>query len=259
MNTISEILKNQYSNQGIQDLSVFYDSYVFNLKIKNASQNYNFILIEKFSFDYISETIEREKNGILVNFGNTSSDIAFKSTGNCYLNSFLNSKNKTIFLVGLRTMTNGNSIPIIYNYDINQHVIKPVFPKTSDVDQFKSFDNHTFKTNSVPFVKYENSKIYVLFQTSNSSYNYINKLIFDASDNSADLESYEIFQYPKTFDIDFTNFNDTDLYYKYKNYHGILHKLISEEDNITGTVIALDDFIGLLSFDDNNTVLGLDV
>lgn len=35
MNTLSQILTQQYSDQGIQDLEIFYDSYFFNLKIKN--------------------------------------------------------------------------------------------------------------------------------------------------------------------------------------------------------------------------------
>jgi len=35
MNTLSQILTQQYANQGIQDLEIFYDSYFFNLKIKN--------------------------------------------------------------------------------------------------------------------------------------------------------------------------------------------------------------------------------
>jgi len=38
MNTVSEILKNEYSDQGIQNLEIFYDTLILRLKIKDAEE-----------------------------------------------------------------------------------------------------------------------------------------------------------------------------------------------------------------------------
>jgi hypothetical protein len=85
MNTISEILKNQYLDQGIQNLEVFYDSLFLRLKIKNGSEYKDAILIEKIEFDYANETIDRIKNAIMVDFGDTQSPEPYTTTGNSVL------------------------------------------------------------------------------------------------------------------------------------------------------------------------------
>lgn len=253
MNTIAEILTNKYSDQGIQNLEIFYDSFIFNLKIKDSSANYNIILIEKFKFDYSSENIIRIKNSLTINFGNTGTDSPFYSNGNCFIKSLLNKKNKSVYITGLKQMQNGNSIPVVYLYDINNHTVENIFPKQSDIDNFNSFTNFSFKNDNIPIVNLINDKLYMVYQTEDGSNNYINSLIFKLNNNSCELINYEMVEYSNEYNIQFTNVNDLFLNYKLDNYNGILKR---KELVLEG--IFLDDNVSILSLD-NSQFLGIDL
>lgn len=256
MNTISEILTNQYADQGIQDVQVFFDSYIFNLKVKNGSEYSNIVLIEKISFDYSTETIERLKNPIVVNFGNTGTSIPNFSNGNCFLNAFKNAEDNMIILIGLKQMNNGNTIPIIYLYNINRHSIKPVFPTASDVAQFNSFSNFTFKQDAIPSVVFRDKTLRIAFQSEDATFKYLNVITLNRVSETFVLDNYEIFKY-ETPTVDFINIGEGQLHFQLGAYHGILEKLADGETNPDPTIFSIDDTFSVLSFD-SPSVLRLD-
>jgi hypothetical protein len=224
MNTLAEILNNSYSDQGLQNLNVFYDSYIFNLKIKDSLNNYNILLIEKIQFDYEQESINRIKNPLTLNFGNTGTDVPYYSNGNCFIKAILDKKTKNVYLIGIRQMQNGNTIPVVYLYDINLHEIKNIFPKQKDIDNFNSFNNYNFKTNNLPICNISNNKLYLVFQTEDSSYNYINSISFKLKSEECELISYDMVQYDISKTVQFTEINENFLSYKIDDYHGVLKK-----------------------------------
>ena len=224
MNTLGEILSNSYADQGIQNLDVFYDSYIFNLKIKESPNNYNIILIEKFQFDYEKESINRIKNPLTLNFGDTGTDDPYYSNGNCFVKAILEKKTKKVYLIGVRQMQNGNTIPAVYLYDINLHEIKNIFPKQKDIDNFNSFSNYNFKTDNLPICNIVDDKLYIVFQTEDGSYNYINSLVFKLKSEECELSSYDIVKYDISQNIQFTDINENFLTYKIDDYHGVLKR-----------------------------------
>jgi hypothetical protein len=258
MNTLAEILTNSYTNQGVQDLKVFFDSFFFNLKVKDNSKNYNLILIEKTSFDYNTESIEKIKNGLTVNFGDTGSDNPYETNGNFYIDSFLDSRYKNVLLVGTRKMNNGNTIPLIYNYNINSHSVKPVYPKLEDITEFNSFSNYTFKTNSIPVAKFSKNKLYIAFQTENSDSAFINKMVFTVYKDKVKLSSYDVYKYDKTKNIDLNEILDGTIHYSFGNYKGIFKKLLDDEFNYDPYIFTFLDFSEIFALDDGTTTLGAD-
>jgi hypothetical protein len=256
MNTLAQILTQQYSNQGIQDLEIFYDSYFFNLKIKNNLEYNNVLLIEKLGFDYSSGDINQLKSGITVNFGDTEESNPFYSKGNCFVKSILLEGKKQVLIVGLKKMINGNTIPVVYLYDINKHSIKSIFPKQSDIDNFNSFNNYSFKNDNLPVVNLINDKLYMIYQTEQSTNNFINSLTFKLKNDSCELINYERIQYPNEFNIQFTNINESFLNYKLGNYNGILKRI-----NLYSPLVQLllDDTETFLTLDNSEIILGISV
>lgn len=224
MNTLAEILEYSYVNQGIQNLEVFYDSLLFNLKIKNNSSNYNILLIEKIQFDYQKEDITRIKNPLILNFGDTGIDNPYYSNGNSFIKGILNRQTKNVYLIGTRTMQNGNTIPVVYLYDINLHEVQTVFPKQKDIINFNSFSNYSFKNDNLPICNIKNSKLYIVFQTNDGTYNYINSLSFRLKSEICELETYESIKYSDTYNIQFIHVDDRVLTYKINDYYGTIKR-----------------------------------
>jgi hypothetical protein len=251
MNTLAEILSNYYEDQGIQDLDIFYDSFLFNLKIKDSPNNYNILLIEKIQFDYSNERIDRIKNPITLNFGDTGTNLPYYSNGNCFIKSILNKQKKNVYLIGVRQMQNGNTIPVVYLYDINNHIVQNIFPKQKDIDNFNGFSNYSFKNDNLAICNIKNDKLYMVFQTNDGTYNYINSLSFRLKSEICELETYESIKYSDSYNIQFINVDDLSLTYKINNYYGTIKRN-------TTTSYFQEDLLGGLALDDSSTFLGLD-
>lgn len=228
MNTLAEILSNSYNDQGIQNLDVVYDSYFFNLKIKDSTNNNNILLIEKISFDYDDAKIVRSKNPILISFGNSGIDTPFYSNGNCFIKPILDKINKKVYLIGLRSMSNGNTIPVVYLYDLNAHEYKNIFPTSEDLTNFGGFVNYSFKTDNLPVCNIINDRLYLVFQTTDGTFNYINSLEFRLKSETCTLIDYDMTKYDDQFNIQFLDVNNEFMTYKYGNYHGVLERTTFE-------------------------------
>lgn len=255
MNTISEILTNSYSNQGVQNFKIFLDSYFFNLKVNKDSKYYNLILIEKTEFDYNTETIEKKKSGLTVNFGDSGNSDPFKTTGNYYIDSFLDTRYKTVLLVGTRKMSNGNTIPLIYIYDINKHSVNPVFPKSKDVTEFNSFSNYSFQENTLPVAKFSKNKLYIAFVTETGNDAYINKFTFSVSKDKVGLSNYEVYKYMKSKNIKLNEILDSSIHFSFGDYKNVFKKLKTEEFNYDPFVFTFSDYSQIFALDDSMTVL----
>lgn len=223
MNTISEILKNQYLDQGIQNLEVFYDSLFLRLKIKDGVEYKDVVLIEKLEFDYSNEKIDRVKNAIMVDFGDTQSSEPFTTTGNSFLGCFLDKRDKGVWVIGLRIAQNGNAIPIIYKYDINAHSIRAIFPNQNQIDEYEAFFNFDFVGSLNTTVQYDDNRVIVSFQTSDSTFLYINLIVIKVSNSAATIESYNMYKYvPTVPELQLTNADTKNIFYKIGDYHGKL-------------------------------------
>lgn len=223
MNTISEILKNQYLDQGIQNLEVFYDTLFFRLKIKDGAEYKDTILIEKIEFDYTNETVDRIKNAIMVDFGDTESSEPYTTTGNSVLGCFLDKRDKGVWIIGLKISASGNTVPIIYKYDINSHSVKSVFPNKGQIEDFENFSgfNHIAPSNAT--VQYENDKIVISFQTTDSTFLYIEVIVIKVSKSTATVESYNMFKYSPTVpELQLTGADTKNIFYNIGDYHGKL-------------------------------------
>ena len=258
MNTLAEILSNSYSDQGIQNLEVFYDSYFFNLKIKNDLEYNNILLIEKLGFDFSSGNIKQIKSGITINFGDSEESTPFYSKGNCFIKSILLEGKKRVLIVGLKKMINGNTIPVVYLYDINKHSIHSVFPKQNDIDNFNSFNNYSFKNNNLPICDLKGNKLYIIFQTNDGNYNYINSISLKINSDLCELQKYELIKYSDSYNLQFLNVEENTLTYKLGDYYGTITR--NSTDSYSPEILgglSLDDSITLLGLDDTQ-VLGLD-
>lgn len=224
MNYISDILTQNYSDQGIQDLKIYYDSLFFNVKVKNGLEYYNILLIEKYQYDYDSNTISKTDNGLVLNFGDTENSQAFKTNGNCFISSFLDKKRKKVLLVGLKQTISANTVPVIYEYDINSHSFKFLFPNTNDLENFESFDNFNFNGDYFPIANYIDDEIYISFKSQDNDYQYINNIILKKKNEFIEIKNYEMYRYGKTTLIDFKNLDKNNLTFSYNSYFGILSK-----------------------------------
>jgi hypothetical protein len=255
MNTIAQILTNSYSDQGVQDFKVFLDSYFFNLKVKKDSKTYNLVLIEKTEFDYNTETIEKKKSGLTVNFGDSGTSDPFKTSGNNYIDSFLDARYKTVLLVGTRKMSNGNVIPVIFIYDINKHLVNPVFPKSKDITEFNSFSNYNFQQNTLPVAKFIKNQLFVAFITESGGDAYINKFTFSIAKDKVALKNYEVYKYLKIKNIKLNEVLDNSLHFSFGNYKNVFKKLKDEEFNYDPSIFTFSDYSQIFALDDSMTVL----
>jgi hypothetical protein len=170
MNNIFEALTSNgtLSSCGIKNINVFYDTLVTNIKTTDRNE---YVLLDKIDFNYTANIVESEKNSIILNFGNTESNIPNNTNGNCYVDSVLHEKEKILFICGLSSLNtisqNRNGVihtakamtPVIYMYDVNEHSVKKLFPTdnawttqvfgniTNDANISVSFNPNTNKLN----------------------------------------------------------------------------------------------------------------
>lgn len=225
MDTISDILTQKYSYQGIQDIFVYQDSIFFNLKVKKDLEYYNLIFIEKISFDYDKNILQKIDNGLVLNFGNTESSQAFKTNGNCFIKAFLQKNKKNVILAGIKSTINNNTVPVIYSYNINNHSYKLLFPTQKDSDNFDNFDNFEFNNNFYPTAEYNDDVVKILFQSKDNNNNYLNIIKLKIKNEDVNIKEYDIFKYDKNHTLDFKDMGNNNLIFSYNLYNGFCSKL----------------------------------
>jgi len=259
MNTLYELLTTQYSDQGLKNIKVYYDSLFLILKYKSGSSYYDVVVVEKIDFDYSKGTINKHKNLLSINFGDTENSSPFSCNGTCFIDSFLNRKKKTVILTGLKKTCNERFIPVIYEYDINHHETKLLYPSLDDEENFDTLSLEDFKTTEFPICRYIDDKLFYVFQTKDSDFNYVHKITYDFSRKLPVLEDYEKTKYETHLDLSFSNAETDILNFKYNDYHGVVSKYATDESVEDYLLLSLDDgFDSILSLD-GVSVLGLDL
>lgn len=129
------------SSCGIKNLKVFYDTILINIK----SDAQDLAIIENINFDYDENIITALDNSIILNFGNTQNNSAEKTNGNGYVDTIFLEKEKTLLICGLSSRLtpttsqvinaqshSGSALsPVVYEYNLNTHKIKNIFPPNS--------------------------------------------------------------------------------------------------------------------------------
>jgi hypothetical protein len=129
------------SASGIKNLKVFYDTLLINIKADNK----DITLIENINFDYDTNLISALDNSTILNFGDTFNYSAEKTNGNGYIDTVFLEKEKVLLICGLSSCYtpsttqfinsqahSGSALtPVVYEYNINTHKIKNIFPTSS--------------------------------------------------------------------------------------------------------------------------------
>lgn len=262
MKTLYEILKNKSSDEGIKGLKIFYDTLVYSLKYKSGTNFFDVVIIQKINFDYEKNIIIKDKNPLIINFGDTENSSPFLTNGNCYIDCFLDRKTFIIRFVGLQQTCNNRSIPIVYEYKINNHKLEKKFPLDSDVSNFNGLPNYSFKSGTTPIAKIFDRSLFIAFQTNDEDFNYINRLEIDVKNEDYELKDYEITKYDSNYYFELDSVNNDTLFFKYdvfgNNYRGVFNKFGPDESVEDPLLLSLDDDETLLALD-SPIVLRLDV
>ena len=123
MNSLFDLV---FSQKGIQDFFILYDTIFINSKVDTGSQYINYMLIDKMEYSYDNTTFEKINKGIIINFGDTGTYVPNKTTGNGYVGKIFNNDTKQVFLVALSSFEN-SIYPVIYTIDINTNNLKIEF------------------------------------------------------------------------------------------------------------------------------------
>lgn len=208
------------SSQGIQNINIFYNTLFLNMKTFDSDTNkyYNYLLIEKVNFDYTTSQYLVNNKNYIINFGNTNSQLPFStSTGNCLVDNILLEKEKVVLVCGLSSLDNEKYIPTVFKYDINNNSLLRIYPKTNDIDQWKSIQLGTFLSAQNPLVSY-NPETNIL--------NYIFRTYTNSISGNESLIDIELLYSVNTLTINnmhiltaFGNSNFTSInFVKFKNY-----------------------------------------
>jgi hypothetical protein len=114
-------------------------------------------------------------------------------------------------------------VPVIYKYDINSHSIKSIFPNQNQIEDFDSFSGFDYVGSTNTTVQYDNDRIIVSFQTTDSTFLYINLVVIKVSKSTSTIESYNMFKYSPTIpDLQLTGSDTKNIFYSIGDYHGKL-------------------------------------
>lgn len=257
MHSIYPALTSTDSSQGIKNINVFYDTMFINFKAYDADtlENIEYILIEKLKFDYNQNLIKSFSNGSIISFGDTRTALPFKSLGNTFIDNILLEDSKTVLVCGLsattdtitvnvgsETVSGTSFVPIIYRYDINDDVLKKLYPQTNNLSCWSNVVLGNYVSGQTPLVSFNSdtnninfivkSQIQVV-SPSARSIDVINDIMFEY--NFVDVSLSNVRQLT-AINVD-NNFIDYD-YIKMRNY-GDNKKIIVSHKEQTAQVFTL--------------------
>lgn len=206
------------SGEGIQSLEVFFDSLFFNLKVQDDTTNPNILLIEKIKTDYDLGVITNPKPGILINFGDTGSNSPYCTDGNVYIKSFIDHTNKEVYVVGLSSFSD-YTIPVVYNYNINNHRASLKFPLDAHLSDWVGFTNFIFNSAQFPVASKHDDEINICFNSVTGDANFINILSLDTKTDNITITNYSMISSMPT-DIVVEGIDNHNCYCKIGDYRG---------------------------------------
>lgn len=168
------------SSNYTKDIHVFYDSL---FHIEKLANKHDILTIYKLDFDYSDASINQKNIPISIDFGDSNRANPFDATRNCYVDSILLENEKAGLIVGLewisanltQTIGGKNHVgdvynPVIYKYDINNHSLKKIYPKSEDLTQWKKFLQGDKVPAQVPLVSFDpkNNRLGFILKTTRS-------------------------------------------------------------------------------------------
>jgi hypothetical protein len=237
-------------NEGIKSINVFYDTLFVNFKSWDSVDNshYENLLIEKVSFDYVTNSLNTYTNGHLLNFGDTGTRMPFRSNGNVFIDNILLENKKTVLICGLSSITqavtaragvetvSGNAfIPVVYSYNINDDTLKHLYPPTNAVSAWSRFVFGNYLSGQTPLVSYNvetNSLNFIIKSEvkvkspSVKNLDVVNDIMFSYDFNNLSLTNVRQLTALKVGD----NFMNYD-YVKFKNYNDNKKLIVSSKND----------------------------
>lgn len=220
-------------NQGIQDFQIFYDTLFLNFKVKdnNFSNYYDFILIEKLTFDYNNISFSSDNKNYLIDFGDTSSSLPKVSiNGNIFIDNILLEKEKIIFICGLSS-SGLLFCPVVFEYNINQNNLLKIYPNIDDLNIWNNYSFGRYLSSQHPLVSYNNDTkiLNFIFKTTNNIIENINDIELKFTNNSLQLNSINILSGSGV-----SNYNSFN-FVKFKNYDDNIKLVLAKTD--TNTIV----------------------
>lgn len=220
------------SSNFTKGINVYYDSLFHTEKLDNK---HDILTIYKLDFDYENASINQKNIPISIDFGNSNSTVPFNATKSCYVNSILLESEKAVLIIGLEWLSPNLSQviggklhvgdaynPIIYKYDINNHSLKKIYPKSDDLPQWQSFLQGDKVTGQVPLVSFDpkNNRLGFILKTtrtvnSENIRTYID-IDFIYRKDSLELENVRVLSAENTNGV----YNSSIVFQKYVNDNG---------------------------------------
>jgi hypothetical protein len=195
MHSLSSALTGTSSTQGIKKFDIFYDSLFINLKVADLDDGgfYEYLIIEKFDFDYNINAISSDKNYIIA-LGNTVYSSANATIGNGLINNILLDDRKEVLICALSSISNSVSgaplsgaslMPIVFRYNINTSTLNKIYPNNTTTENWSTFVMGNFLSGQTPLALFDvkTDTLHYLFKTtvaqSGSAFNIVNDISFN--------------------------------------------------------------------------------
>ena len=208
MHTIIQSL----TSNGIQNMEVFFDTLVLNIKAEDYPQYFNYILIDRINFDYDTASIVPNGKEFLISFGDTEHSGPFLHTGTSHIDNVLLEKEKRILICGLSA-----TMPIVYDYSINDNTLSQVYPTTDTLLQWGNLNLGDYNSRQRTLIAY------------NRETNILNYVIPTIKDGGYVLNDVEITYTSSSAELSnvrsLSGFDNSQILISLKNYNNDGEKL----------------------------------
>lgn len=179
------MLTTQFQSISSKGIDVFYDT-VFHVQ---KLDGHDVLSIYKLDFDFSTEELNTKNIPFTVDFGDSGTSAPNTATLNCFVDNLLLDNEKAVLVCGLSSVQlnlsqtiNGDIhvgnayCPVIYRYDINDHLLQKVYPMNDDIIQWSTMLQGNLIDIQPPLTSFdpENNALGFIFKTIRtvaSSYN----------------------------------------------------------------------------------------
>jgi len=169
MYTIYNSLTGSNESYGINFLKVFCDSVMIGVRCFDPDHDtyHGHILFEKLNYNY-TDGVMSESKAAMLNMGELAADpTSYASNG--FVDVFFNTSKKEVMLFTLSSLEN-SFVPYIYNYNINEHILKKIYPILSeDVDNWQTSNFGALVTNQPPLLSITDNKADLVVATTKNN------------------------------------------------------------------------------------------
>jgi hypothetical protein len=212
MYSIGDFLTTTNNDTGIKSLDVHYDSIFLNVVAFDdpPPSYYSHIIIDKLIWDYDLGSYISSKAGLIIDLGETSiSDAACSQL----IRTVLIAKIKKVLIFNLHK-TDTSFIVNVFEYDINAHTVKKIYPLGDELTNWENGDLGELSPAQPPRIYVKDTDIDVLVGTTNTLKLFSFK--YDQSINLSNTQSLSL-DLPETIiikTISRNSSNDLTMFYE---------------------------------------------